>query len=102
MKAPKEFVRNADTARRSSEKMAASLGLLPYGSHRFSSTLVGGKPQFIDRRYRPQLAGSFRSAVSIATPPYFGRPIRISPAPHQGTSASGRCDHLAQEPHLRT
>jgi hypothetical protein len=41
------------------------------------------------------------SAASIATPPYFRRPIRASPAPHQGTSASERCDHLAQEPHLR-
>ena len=42
---------------------------LPCGSPRFSSTLAGAKPQFIDRSCRPQFAGSFRCAVSKAAPP---------------------------------
>jgi pimeloyl-ACP methyl ester carboxylesterase len=41
------------------------------------------------------------SAASTATPPCFRWPIRVSPEPHQETSALERCDHLAQEPHLR-
>jgi hypothetical protein len=50
-------------------------------------------------------AGSFRCAASIAISPYFRWPTKVSPAPHQGISASVpvvmlRGDHTASQFHL--